>query len=64
MKYKFIVICSIYILVTSCGNDGRGYEYMPNMYRSPSLETYGKNKIFKDSLLKFIRKTPKKIIFK
>jgi mono/diheme cytochrome c family protein len=23
---------------------------MPNMYRSPSLETYGKNKIFKDSI--------------
>ena len=23
---------------------------MPDMYRSPSLETYGKNKIFKDSL--------------
>ena len=50
MKYKFIIICSIYFLVTSCSNDGRGYEYMPNMYRSPSLETYGKNKIFKDSL--------------
>tara|TARA_B100000965_G_C19302520_1_gene630785 strand:- start:93 stop:587 length:495 start_codon:yes stop_codon:yes gene_type:complete len=23
---------------------------MPNMYRSPSLETYGKNNVFKDSL--------------
>ena len=23
---------------------------MPNMYRSPSLETYGKNEVFKDSL--------------
>ena len=38
------------MLIISCGNDGRGYEYMPNMYRSPSLETYGKNKVFKDSL--------------
>ncbi|MAW21158.1 MAG: cytochrome C [Flavobacteriales bacterium] len=50
MKYRFIIICSIYLLVTSCSNDGRGYEYMPNMYRSPSLETYGKNKIFNDSI--------------
>ncbi len=50
MKYKFIIICSFYFFITSCSNDGRGYEYMPNMYRSPSLETYGKNKIFKDSL--------------
>lgn len=50
MKYKFFIICSIYLLVVSCGNDGRGYEYMPNMYRSPSLETYGKNKVFKDSI--------------
>ena len=38
------------MLIVSCGNDGRGYEYMPNMYRSPSLETYGKNKVFSDSL--------------
>ena len=50
MKYKFIIICSIYILVVSCGNDGRGYEYMPNMYRSPSLETYGTNNVFQDSV--------------
>lgn len=50
MKYKLIIICSLYILFSSCGNDGRGYEYMPNMYRSPSFETYGKNHIFKDSL--------------
>ncbi len=40
----------LYFLFVSCGNDGRGYEYMPNMYRSPSLETYGKNIVFKDSL--------------
>jgi len=38
------------MIVVSCGNEGRGYEYMPNMYRSPSLETYGKNKVFKDSI--------------
>tara|TARA_B100001758_G_scaffold185011_1_gene161741 strand:- start:820 stop:1395 length:576 start_codon:yes stop_codon:yes gene_type:complete len=50
MKYKFIIICSIYFLVTSCSNNGRGYEYMPNMYRSPSFETYGKNEVFNDSI--------------
>jgi len=38
------------MLIVSCGNDGRGFEFMPDMYRSPSLETYGKNKIFSDSL--------------
>ena len=50
MKAKFFIICSIGLLLASCGNDGRGYEYMPDMYRSPSLETYGKNKVFSDSL--------------
>jgi mono/diheme cytochrome c family protein len=50
MKTKFIIICALYMLITSCDNDGRGYEYMPNMYRSPSLETYGKNNVFSDSL--------------
>ena len=50
MRSKFIVICSLYMLFVSCGNDGRGYEYMPNMYRSPSLETYGKNNVFSDSV--------------
>lgn len=50
MKCKFIFIMCLYFLLVSCGNDGRGYEYMPNMYRSPSLETYGKNTIFKDSI--------------
>ncbi len=49
MKVKLIIICSIYMLIISCGNDGRGYEYMPDMYRSPSLETYGKNNVFSDS---------------
>lgn len=40
-----------FLVITSCtNNDGRGYEYMPNMYRSPSLETYGMNSVFSDSL--------------
>ena len=50
MKYKFILVFCMYIIFVSCGNDGRGYEYMPNMYRSPSLETYGTNTVFKDSI--------------
>ena len=50
MKAKFFIIWSIGLFLASCGNDGRGYEYMPDMYRSPSLETYGKNNVFSDSL--------------
>ena len=50
MKTKFIIIGALYMLITSCDNEGRGYEFMPNMYRSPSLETYGKNNVFSDSL--------------
>ena len=50
MRYKFIIISCVYMLIVSCGNDGRGFEYMPDMYRSPSLETYGKNNVFKDSI--------------
>ncbi|MCT4664693.1 MAG: cytochrome c [Flavobacteriales bacterium] len=38
--------------LTSCGagKDDPGYEYMPNMYRSPSYETYGENKIYEDNM--------------
>jgi hypothetical protein len=28
------------VLVTSCGEDSRGVEYMPDMYRGPAVETY------------------------
>ena len=37
-------------LICSCSNPGPGYEFMPDMYRSPSLETYGQNSYFSDSL--------------
>lgn len=37
-------------LISSCSNPGPGYEFMPDMYRSPSLETYGQNTYFSDSL--------------
>ena len=35
------------VLFSSCtgGDSSPGYEYMPNMYRSPSQETYGENTI-------------------
>ena len=34
------------IFLASCVSDSNpGYEFMPNMYRSPSLETYSENTI-------------------
>ena len=43
LKLAFI---SVVVLLFSCGGDSDpGYEFMPNMYRSPSLETYGENTI-------------------
>jgi len=43
LKLAFI---SGIIFLSSCGGDSSpGYEFMPNMYRSPSLETYGENAI-------------------
>ena len=50
MKYRLICILLFSAILTACDNGGRGYEYMPNMYRSPSLETYGENKVTSDSL--------------
>ena len=43
LKLAFI---SGVVFLSSCGGDSDpGYEFMPNMYRSPSLETYGENTI-------------------
>ena len=43
LKLAFI---SAVVCLSSCGgNSDSGYEFMPNMYRSPSLETYGENNI-------------------
>ena len=47
---KIIVILSFLVIFSSCETEGPGYEFMPNMYRSPSLETYGQNAVFEDSL--------------
>lgn len=40
------------VLMTSCTKDPNspGVEYMPDMYRSPSYETYGENPLFEDGL--------------
>ena len=48
MNRVFIAFTFLFF-VSSCSNPGPGYEYMPNMYRSPSLETYGQNTVFNDS---------------
>ena len=45
-----IYLITLLALICSCSNPGPGYEFMPNMYRSPSLETYGQNSYFSDSL--------------
>tara|TARA_B000000557_G_scaffold108345_1_gene87764 strand:- start:36 stop:608 length:573 start_codon:yes stop_codon:yes gene_type:complete len=50
MRNKILFIIFVSVFISSCSNNGAGYEYMPNMYRSPSLETYGKNNFFSDSL--------------
>jgi len=38
--------------ISSCSNDPKkpGLEFMPDMYRSPSYETYGVNRMFKDNM--------------
>ena len=54
LKYILIFI----LVLSGCGDsasDGReltrhpGYEYMPNMYRSPSYETYSENPLFNNN---------------
>lgn len=41
------------LVLNSCKSDPNspGYEYMPDMYRSPSFETYGKNEFYGDSIM-------------
>ena len=49
-----VVIASVSMLsLSSCSDDKTtpsSYEFMPNMYRSPSLETYSMNNVFADSM--------------
>lgn len=44
------IVCSM--ALQSCGADGNhpGYEYMPNMYRSPSYEAYSDNPVFENGI--------------
>lgn len=55
-KYQFGSIGSMVIggimMLSSCTTDPNspGVEYMPDMYRSPSYETYGINALFSDSM--------------
>ena len=43
---KIGIVATIVILAACTGGDSSpGYEYMPNMYRSPSIETYGEHNI-------------------
>ena len=48
MNKRLIYIICVF-LIYSCKNEA-GYEFMTNMYRSPSLETYGSNTVFADSI--------------
>jgi mono/diheme cytochrome c family protein len=48
----FLVLVSCLSVLTSCTNDDPkkpGYEYMPDMYRSPDYETNSANPLFADS---------------
>lgn len=55
MKKTFLkpfTFAIILLVIVSCGHDAqhRGLEFMPDMYRSPSYETYQISPFFKDSL--------------
>lgn len=56
MKTTTLILCAAAIggiaLISSCSKDNKstGLEYMPDMYRSPSLEVYGQSSLFSDSL--------------
>jgi mono/diheme cytochrome c family protein len=55
MKKIFIYILPVTLLIqlSSCSDDDPkkpGIEYMPDMYRSPSYETYSENPNFSDSM--------------
>lgn len=45
-----IGIFSAIVFLISCGGDSSpGLEFMPNMYRSPSIETYGEHIVLRDT---------------
>ena len=52
IAYLTLAIIATSVALQSCGADGNhpGYEYMPNMYRSPSYDTYTENPIFENGI--------------
>ncbi len=50
--FKYILPVAAVIALASCNDDPKspGYEYMPDMYRSPDYETNSANPNFKDSM--------------
>jgi mono/diheme cytochrome c family protein len=51
--YFYIIPVTVILQLSSCAYDDMkkpGYEYMPDMYRSPSYETYSENPNFSDSM--------------
>ena len=50
---KYILPVAFIAMASSCSNEDPKkpvYEYMPDMYRSPSYETYSSNPNFADSM--------------
>ena len=54
MKNSIILYIVLGLFITSCNNDGRGYEFMPDMYRSPAIEAYSESDIYKNNMLSLI----------
>ncbi len=54
MKKIFLyIVPAVIVSITACSYDDMkkpGYEFMPEMYRSPSYETYSANPLFADSM--------------
>ena len=46
---KIGFLSSIVFLISCGGDSSPGYEFMPNMYRSPSIETYGEHIVLRDT---------------
>lgn len=49
---RLLTAGTISAMIFSCTSDplSPGHEFMPDMYRSPSYETYGENPVFGDSM--------------
>ena len=48
---KILIITLVIGSLISCNSkDSRNYEYMPNMYKSLSYESYTENNLFEDNL--------------